>query len=201
VDLEDSNELARIARMRHFLTISWWMLAIRGVAAVLFGLLALAWPALTLLVLVLLFAVYTLIVGSLAVLASLKTRDEQGWWLVLLLGLASITAGIVALLYPRMTAFVLVLIMGAGALIIGVIDTWIAVRLRKEIRNEWFLGTAGVISILFGAFVLLSPGAGALALVWVIALQSIATGVLFVIIGLRVRSSADPHRQPTTHAH
>jgi uncharacterized membrane protein HdeD (DUF308 family) len=100
-----------------------------------------------------------------------------------------------------MTAFVLVFIMGAGALIIGVIDTWIAVRLRKEIRNEWFLGTAGVISILFGAFVLLSPGAGALALVWVIALQSIATGVLFVIIGLRVRSSADPHRQPTTHAH
>jgi uncharacterized membrane protein HdeD (DUF308 family) len=201
VDLKDSDKLARIARMRHLLEISWWMLAIRGGAAVLFGLLALAWPALTLLVLVLLFAVYTLTVGSLAVIASLKTRDEQGWWLVLLLGLASITIGIVALLYPRMTAVVLVLVMGAGALITGVIETWIAVRLRKEIRNEWFLGTAGAISILFGAFVLLSPGAGALALVWVIALQSIATGVLFVIIGLRVRSSADPHRQPTTHAH
>jgi uncharacterized membrane protein HdeD (DUF308 family) len=186
--------------MRHFLAISWWMLAIRGVAAVLFGLLALAWPALTLLVLVLLFAVYTLTVGSLAVIASLRTRDKQGWWLVLLLGLASITTGTVALLYPRMTAFVLVLVMGAGALITGVIDTWIAVRLRKEIRNEWFLGLAGVISILFGAFVLLSPGAGALALVWVIALQSISTGVLFVIIGLRVRSSASRQRQQTSHA-
>jgi uncharacterized membrane protein HdeD (DUF308 family) len=187
--------------MRHFLAISWWMLATRGAAGVLFGLLALAWPALTLFVLVLLFAVYTLAVGSLAVVASLRTRDQRGWWLALLLGLASITIGIVTLLYPRMTALVLVLVMGAGALITGVIDTWIAVRLRKETRNEWFLGTAGVISMLFGAFVLLSPGAGALALVWVIALQSIATGVLFVIIGLRVRSSAQPQRQPTSHAH
>lgn len=180
--------------MRHFLAISWWMLAGRGAAALLFGCLALAWPALTLLVFVLLFAVYTLSVGIVAVIASLRTRDKQGWWLVLLLGFASITIGIVTLLYPRMTAFILVLVMGAGALITGVIDTWIAVRLRKEIRNEWFLGTAGVIAILFGAFVLLSPGAGALALVWVIALQSIATGVLFVIIGLRVRSSASPQR-------
>jgi uncharacterized membrane protein HdeD (DUF308 family) len=125
--------------MRHFLAISWWMLAIRGAAAVLFGLLALAWPALTLLVLVPLFGVYMLAVGWLAVIASLRAR-EQGWQLVLLLGLASIITGSVALRYPRMTAFVLVLVIGAGALLTGVIDTWIAVRLRKEIRNEWLLG-------------------------------------------------------------
>jgi uncharacterized membrane protein HdeD (DUF308 family) len=173
------------------------MLVVRGAAALLFGCLALAWPALTLFVLVLLFAVYALAVGSLAVVASLRTRNEQGWWLVLLLGLASISVGIVTLLYPSMSALVLVLVIGAGALITGVIDTWIAVQLRREIRNEWFLGIAGVISILFGAFVLLSPGAGALALLWVIALQSIAAGVLFVIIGLRVRSSASRQSQPT----
>lgn len=183
--------------MMRFLAMSWWMLVVRGVAALLFGCLALAWPALTLFVLVLLFAVYTLAVGSLAVVASLRTRNEQGRWLVLLLGLTSITIGIVTLLYPRMTAFVLVLIIGAGALITGVIDTWIAVRLRQEIRDEWLLWMAGVISILFGAFVLLSPGAGALALLWLIALQSIAAGVLFVIIGLRVRSSATHRTQPT----
>jgi uncharacterized membrane protein HdeD (DUF308 family) len=186
--------------MRHFLAISWWMLAIRGAAAVLFGLIALAWPALTLLVLVFLFAAYTLAVGALAVLASLRTRGVQGWWLVLLLGLASIATGIVVLLYPRITALVLVLVIGAGALVTGVIDTWMAVRLRKEMRNEWLLGLAGVISILFGAFVLISPGAGALALVWLIALQSIATGVLFFLIGLRVRSSANRQRQPASHA-
>jgi uncharacterized membrane protein HdeD (DUF308 family) len=92
------------------------------------------------------------------------------------------------------------LIIGAGALITGIIDLMIAIRLRKEIRNEWFLGLAGIISSVFGGFVLISPGAGALALVWLIALQSIATGVLFIIIGLRVRSLHRMLGQPEPHA-
>lgn len=182
--------------MKQFLAISWWMLVIRGAAAMLFGLLALAWPSLTLFVLVVLFSVYTIAVGLLAVLASLRAR-EQGWWLVLLLGLVSIITGCVAVLYPTITALILVLVIGAGALITGMIDTWIAVRLRKEMRNEWILGTAGVTSILFGALVLFSPGAGALTLVWAIALQSIATGVLFVIFGLRVRDAQPRDTSPS----
>ena len=96
---------------------------------------------------------------------------------------------------------VLVFIIGAGALITGIIDLAIAIRLRKEIRNEWFLGLAGIISILFGVFALISPGAGALALIWLIALQSIATGVLFIIIGLRGRSTERALRQPESPAH
>jgi uncharacterized membrane protein HdeD (DUF308 family) len=96
--------------MRRFLAVSWWMLALRGAAGVLFGVLALAWPVVTLLFLVALFAFYTLVVGALAVFASLKSRTEQGWWLVFLLGIVGIVLGVVSLMYPRMTALALVLI-------------------------------------------------------------------------------------------
>jgi uncharacterized membrane protein HdeD (DUF308 family) len=173
--------------MRRFLALPWWMVFFRGVAALVFGALTLAWPAITLFFLVALFSVYMLAIGALALVAGFRTRTEKGWWLISVLGLVSIAAGLLSLLYPRMTALVLVLIIGAGALITGVVDLTIAVRLRNEIRNEWFLGLAGIISIAFGAFVLVSPGAGALALIWLIALQSIASGVLFIVIGLRVR--------------
>ena len=180
--------------MRHVLAVSWWMLVVRGIAALIFGALALAWPAITLFLLVVFFAAYILMVSAVALVAGLKNRHEDGWWLVCLLGIVSLALGFLAVLYPGMTALVLVLVIGAGALITGIIDLVIAIRLRKEIRNEWFLGLAGIISIFFGGFVLISPGAGALALVWLIALQSIATGVLFTIIGLRVRSSERPLR-------
>jgi uncharacterized membrane protein HdeD (DUF308 family) len=167
------------------------MLVFRGAAAVAFGALTLAWPTLTLLLLVVLFAVYVLAIGALALVAGFRARREDGSWLVSLIGLVSIAAGVLSVLYPRMTALVLVLIIGAGALITGVVDLTIAIRLRKEIRNEWFLGLAGVISIGFGAFVLVSPGAAPLALIGLIALQSIATGVLFIIIGLRIRRARE----------
>jgi uncharacterized membrane protein HdeD (DUF308 family) len=186
--------------MRRVLAISWWMLVFRGAAALSFGALALAWPIITLFVLVALFAVYVLVVGALALIAGLRTRSEDGWWLLSLLGFVSVVAGVLCVLYPRMTALALVLIIGAGALITGVIDLVVAIRLRKEIRDEWFLGLAGIISIFFGGFVLISPEAGALALVWLIALQSIATGVLFIIIGLRVRSGVRTLGQPESHA-
>lgn len=185
--------------MQRMLAISWWMLLFRGAAAVLFGALAVAWPAITLFVLVVLFAAYVLAMGAITLVAGLRTRREDGWWLVSLLGVVSLAAGALALLYPGMTALVLVLIIGAGALIVGIIDMAMAIRLRKELRNEWLLGLAGLISIVFGAFVLLSPGAGALALIWLIALQSVLTGVLLIAIGLRVRSAERTLGHPAAH--
>jgi uncharacterized membrane protein HdeD (DUF308 family) len=172
------------------------MLVLRGVAALIFGTLALAWPAITLFFLVALFAVYVIALGALALVAGFRTRPEDGWWLLSLLGLVSVAAGVLSLLYPHMTALVLVIIIGAGALITGIVDLAMAIRLRKEMRNEWFLGLAGIVSIFFGAFVLISPGAGALALIWLIALQSIVTGVLFIVIGLRVRGTERTTTQP-----
>ena len=182
--------------MRAILARSWWHLALRGAAAVIFGLLALVWPGLTLLFLVALFAAYALVSGAAEVVGALRSRGEAGWWLVLVLGLVSVAAGVLALLYPGITALVLVVIMGVNAIFAGVLDISMAVRLRREIRGEWLLGLAGLVSILFGVFVLVFPGAGALALIWLIAFYAIATGVLLVALALRLRRYGHAERAP-----
>ncbi len=174
--------------MNELLARSWWMLALRGVAALLFGVLALIWPAVTLLTLVILFAAWALLAGVMAAIAAIKNRSaDSGWWLILVLGLFSIAAGIVAVFYPGVTALFLVLLMGANALVTGVMDIAVAIRLRKIIRGEWLLILAGVVSIIFAVAVFLFPGAGALALVWLVALQAIVTGILLLAIAMRAR--------------
>lgn len=162
---------------------------LRGVAALAFGVLAIAWPGLTLLLLVALFAAYAIISGIAALAGALRCRDSAGWWLAALLGVVSVAAGVIAILYPGITLLVLVLLMGINAIFAGVLDIAMAFRLRREIRGEWLLGLAGVVSILFGALVLALPGAGALALVWLIAFYAIALGVLLIALGLRMRST------------
>lgn len=182
--------------MRSVLARSWWHLELRGAAALVFGVLALAWPGVTLLLLVALFAAYAFVSGVATLAGALRNRSERGWWLLLLLGLAGIAAAIVTLFYPGITALVLVVVMGVNAIFGGVLDIAMAIRLRKEIRGEWLLGLAGVVSILFGVLVLAFPGAGALALVWLIAFYAIVVGVLFIALGLRMRSHAQAARQP-----
>src|SRR2546421_2183752 len=115
--------------MDQLLLRSWWMLALRGAAALLFGILALIWPGMTLLVLVALFAAYALISGGASVAAAIKHRkSDKGWWLILLLGLVSLAAGVIAIFNPGITVFVLVLLLGANALITGILDIVIAIR-------------------------------------------------------------------------
>ena len=177
--------------MKELLSQSWWMLALRGVIALLFGVLALAWPGLTLLWLVVLFAAYALLVGVVSVIGAVRHRSSDGkWWLILLLGLVSIGAGVIAILSPDLTALVLVLVMGANALITGVLDIASAIRLRKAIQGEWLLILAGIASVVFGVLVLLFPGAGALALVWLISVYAIVTGVLLLVLAFRARAWA-----------
>ena len=175
--------------MNEMLSRSWWMLALRGVIAIAFGALALIWPGITLLVLVALFAAYALLGGAVSTLAALRNRrTEQDWWLVLLLGLVSLGAGVVAILHPGLTALVLVLIMGANALLTGILDIAVAIRLRKSIQGEWLLILAGLLSIVFGVLVFLFPGAGALAMVWLISVYAVATGVLLLVVAFRAKS-------------
>jgi uncharacterized membrane protein HdeD (DUF308 family) len=174
--------------MKELLEQSWWMLAARGAIAVLFGVLALVWPGLTLLWLVILFAAYALAGGGIEVYAAWKNRArDENWWLILLLGLVSLGVGVIAVFHPALTALVLVLLMGANALATGILDIAAAIRLRKVIENEWLLILAGLVSVAFGILVFLFPGAGALALVWLISLYAIITGALLLTLAFRAR--------------
>jgi uncharacterized membrane protein HdeD (DUF308 family) len=174
--------------MKELLARSWWILALQGFVALLFGVLALLWPGLTLLWLVALFAAYAIISGAVALYGAVTNRTmDKGWWLILLLGLVSVAAGMLAIFYPGLTALALVLLMGANALFTGILQIAVAIRLRKAVRNEWLLILAGIASIVFGAVVLVFPGAGALALVWLVSFYAVLSGVLLLSLAYRVK--------------
>ena len=183
--------------MRQVLSRAWWMLALHGAAALLFGILALAWPGATLVLLVALFAAYAIVSGIAGLIGALQNRSQRGWWLVLLYALFSIAAGVIAFVYPGLTALALVLVIGVNAILAGAIQIVMAVRLRKEIEGEWLLGLAGLISILFGAFVVVFPGGGALALVWLIAAYAIVVGTILLVLALRLRKTRTSALAPT----
>jgi len=185
--------------MDDFLGQSWWVLVLRGVFALAFGMLALVWPDLTLLLLVSMYVAYTLLVGGVSVVGAVKARHiDPKWWQLLLLGIVSIAAGVVALLFPALTALALVLLMGANALITGALDVAIAIRLRKVLKGHWVLALAGIASMVFGVLVFLFPDAGALALVWLISLYAVVTGVLLLSIGIGIRRAIKAHEGRTT---
>ncbi|MFK4446533.1 uncharacterized membrane protein HdeD (DUF308 family) [Caballeronia udeis] len=171
---------------------AWWMLMLRGAAGILFGLLALLWPGLTLLLLVVMFAAYALIGGIAAVSAAIRHRSiRKDWWIPLLLGLCTIAAGLIAVVAPGVTALVLIAVMGANAIVTGVLDVVTGIRLKRRGRTEWLLFVIGILSVLFGIFVLLAPGAGALALVWMISTYAIVTGSLLFVVSLAARNGRD----------
>ena len=169
---------------------SWWVLALRGGIAILFGLLALFWPGLTLLGLVALFAAYALLGGAVSVIGALRDRKrDEDWGLPFLLGLVSIGAGVIAVMHPQLTALVVILLIGANALITGMLDIVAAIRLRKAIRNEWMLALSGIAAVAFGVLVFLFPQAGALAVIWLISIYALVTGILLLSLGFRLRST------------
>lgn len=168
---------------------SWWVPALRGLLGIAFAVLAVTWPALTLLALTALFAAYAFLAGcaSLAGAARHRAHGDMRWDAVLL-GFVSIGAGVVAVWRPAVTTLLLVLLMGANALVVGVLDILAAVRLRRTLRGEWMLGLAGLASVAFGALVFTRPGAGALALVWLVSLYAFVSGALLLALGLRMRA-------------
>jgi uncharacterized membrane protein HdeD (DUF308 family) len=181
---------------------NWWMVGLRGIAAIIFGILALALPGITLLALVLLFGAYAIVDGILNVISATRGHAGRGpWWLLLIEGLVSIAAGVAALVLPGLTALLLVYIIGAWAIVTGALEVSAAVRLRREIRNEWWLGLSGVLSIVFGALVMYAPGAGALALVLWIGAYAIVFGALLLGLAFRLRSWRAGHeRVPVARA-
>jgi uncharacterized membrane protein HdeD (DUF308 family) len=178
---------------------SAWMLMLRGAVAIAFGVLALLWPGLTLLALVGLFAAYALLGGIVSIANAFRIRRaDPKWWLPLLLGVISVAAGIYAVLAPAVTALVLVLLMGVNAILTGGLDIAMAVRMRRAARGHWMLLLSGAVSVLFGVLVIAAPGAGALALVWLVSFYATLSGVLLFGVGWRMRRAA--HHQSSRPA-
>jgi uncharacterized membrane protein HdeD (DUF308 family) len=168
---------------------NWWVVALRGVFAIVFGVLAIVWPGLTLFVLITLFGAYALVDGIFAVIAGIASysRNER-WWAVLLEGIAGIILGLLTFFYPGITALVLVYFIAAWALVTGIFEIAAAIRLRKEIEGEWMMVLSGILSIIFGLFLVVAPGAGALGLTWVIGAYAIVFGVVLIVLAFRLRS-------------
>jgi uncharacterized membrane protein HdeD (DUF308 family) len=169
----------------------WWILALQGIAAVIFGILALVWPGITLLALVFLFAAYALTDGVLALIRGLRRGGGGGPdWGQVAIGIVGIAAGVIAFAMPGITAFTLVLLIAAWAMVSGVMELVAAYRLRDVIQREWLLALDGVVSIVFGLALFALPGAGALALVWLIGSFAIASGAILLVLAFRMRGRA-----------
>jgi uncharacterized membrane protein HdeD (DUF308 family) len=169
----------------------WWVLLLRGMLAIVFALLAWLLPGITLTALVLAFGIYVEVDGVLGVWMALASRKSNPhWWWLLLWGLAGIVVGAITFAMPGITALVLLMYIAAWALVTGVMQVMAAWRLRKEISGEWLLGLGGLLSILFGALMVWNPGAGALAVLWLIGVYAFIFGLVMVMLALRARRFA-----------
>jgi uncharacterized membrane protein HdeD (DUF308 family) len=177
----------------------WWIVVLRGVAAVLFGVLALVWPGITLLALVLLFGVYVLVDGLLSLAVAIRRGPvpQRGWLIVE--GIASLVIGIAAFVWPGITSLVLLGLIAGWSLVTGVLEIAGAIALRRELRHEWLLALAGALSVVFGILILVWPAAGALALVTLIGVYAIVFGVTLIGLGIRLRRVR--HEIPVSGAH
>lgn len=169
---------------------SWWLLLLRGIAAVAFGVLTFVWPQISLLTLIMVYGVYALIDGVLALIAAIRGGGFVPRWWLALGGVVSILAAIVAFAWPGLTALVLVYLIGFWSILRGVLEIIGAVRLRNEIANEWTLGVAGALSVIFGLILVFMPGAGALGLLWLIAAWAVLFGLLLIWVAFKVRKLA-----------
>lgn len=170
---------------------NWWLILLRGVCAVIFGLLTFVWPGLTLVTLVLLYGAFSLFDGVFSIAAALKGGTPMPRWWLALVGLLGIGVGVITLFWPQITGIVLLMFIAGWAIASGVLQIIGAVNLRKEIEGEWLLIASGVLSVLFGVFLIMFPGAGALSLALVIGAFAVAYGVLLIGFGLRLKKQAE----------
>ncbi len=169
------------------LTRNWWALVVRGFIAVIFGVLAIAWPGVTVGAFVILFGAFAILDGVFAFAAAFAGGTGTPWWALVLRGIVSLLAAAVAFLMPSITALALLYVIAFWAIFIGVMEIAIAIRLRKEISGELFLALAGLFSIGFGLFLIARPGAGALAVAMIIGIYAIVFGIMVMSLGFRLK--------------
>jgi uncharacterized membrane protein HdeD (DUF308 family) len=180
---------------------NWGWIALRGVAGLLFGLLTLMNPLISLATLVLLFGAYALVDGVFTVVAAIANRRGEPHWVALLLGgLLGIATGVITFFWPGITAIALLFLIAAWTIVTGIAGIVVAIKLRKVITGEWLLVLVGVLSVLFGVGLILFPGAGALAVVLWIGAYALVMGVLLVALAFRLRGWNRSHAPATAIA-
>jgi uncharacterized membrane protein HdeD (DUF308 family) len=173
----------------------WWVFSLRGLITMAFGLAVLAWPALTLGVMVLLFGLFALFEGGLTIVTSFGKGEEKCGWTILFEGVAGLLVCVIvllgsslgSLLWPQVAAVMVVYYIGGWAILSGLFRTITALRIRTEVKGEWVLGASGLISILVGLILILRPGAGVLAVAWLIGILAVILGIFQTILGLKFR--------------
>jgi len=175
--------------MEFLLSRNWGWIALRGLAAVVFGLLTLFDPRISLTALVLLWGAYAFVDGIFAIVSAVRDRRQEPHWVSLLVtGIAGVVAGLLTFFVPGITALVLLYFIAAWALITGIAEIVAAVRLRKVITGEWMLALAGLLSVIFGVFLFAFPGAGALTVVLWIGAYALVLGIVLLVLAFRLRA-------------
>jgi len=171
------------------ITRNWWLAALRGALAVVFGVVAFTLPGITFEVLVLLFGAYAFVDGIAVLSFGLIAAGEgQRWWPLVLGGIVGIATGVLTFAQPAAMALALVYVVGAWAIVTGVLEIVAAIRLREYITSEWLMGISGALSIVFGVLVIAQPGAGALTLVYLLGFYAVLAGISQIALGFRMRS-------------
>lgn len=185
-----TNSVSPTDPFRSLLKQIWWVVLLRGILAILFGVVALVWPGITVWALVVVFAVYAVVDGIVLIVQSVRDRAEGwGWWLAM--GIVSVIAGLVALFWPGITALALLYVIAFYAILYGITGIVAGIRFRKVHSSGWVWSVlAGVLAVLFGIVLLIFPGEGILSLIVLLAVYAILFGVLLVVLAFQVRSTA-----------
>lgn len=177
------------------ITRHWWVLALRGAFAVLFGLVAWIWPGITVWALVVLFGAYALVDGLFSLVGAFRGAPGQSRGWLALAGVAGIVLGLAALIWPAITGLALLMLIAVWAVVTGVMEIVAAVALRREIHGEWLYALTGVVSVVFGVLLFAWPVSGALAVVWLIGLFSILFGAVMIGAAFRLRRLGEESRR------
>jgi uncharacterized membrane protein HdeD (DUF308 family) len=189
--------------MEHSLARSWWLLALRGVLAIAFGVLVFLWPTLAWWFVLASFAAFALVDGVFAI-AMAVTGHHPGrpWWALMIEGVLGISAGVLTLFLPGITELALLFLIAYWSIATGVFEVIAAIQLRNVIEGEWVLALSGILSVLFGVALALFPGAGAVAIAWLIGAYALTFGMLLLVLAFQLRRFArhglPPKRVPVT---
>jgi uncharacterized membrane protein HdeD (DUF308 family) len=178
---------------------------LRGVAAIAFGLLALFVPGISFAALVLTFGAYAFVDGIFLIISAIRRGRDHAtpWWMLLIQGIAGIAAGLITWFAPLATALALLYMFAAWAIVMGIFEVVVAIRLRKVITGEWLLVLSGILSVVLGVALIVAPVQGAFVLMLWMGAYALLVGALHVAVAFKLRSwnkDHEPHFGPPAHA-